>query len=156
VLVVLLAVAGCSYSTRRLGAFPAARSVAVVPFSNSGFYRDLELVLTQAVITEIRARTSLALATPATADLVIRGDAGAQEFAIGLDEAGAVIQRRLEGYLAVTVTERASGRVVRTATVRATEEYRPGVQGASYAGTAAPEWARRIAEQVVQLLERGF
>jgi hypothetical protein len=155
-LLALAALAACSYSTKRLTDFPGARTIAVLPFENTGFRRDLELRLGQAVATEIRARTNLAFATPQTADLLLTGTASAEEYAIGLDENGQVIQKRLEGVLAVRVTERATGRVRREAFIRATEEFRPLIQGESLAGTGTDEWARRIAEQVVQELEAGF
>lgn len=155
-LAALLACAGCSYSSRRLTDFPSARTIAVVPFENTGFRRDLELRLSMAVANEIRARTSLGLATPATADLLLTGRMSADEFAIGLDENGAVIQKRLEGWLQFEVRDRASGRVLRRATVQATEEFRPGTAGESLAGTGTEEWVRRVAERVVQGLESGF
>lgn len=152
----LLIACGCSYSTKRLTDFPSARTVAVVPFENTGYYRDLELRLTQAVVTEIRARSSLALATPQTADLLVRGKMTAREWAIGLDERGAVIQKRLEGSLALEVVQRVGGRVLRRTTVSANQEFRPGVRGEGFDTTGTEEWTRRIAEQVVQMLERGF
>ncbi len=149
-------VPGCSYSTKRLTDFPSARTIAVLPFENSGYYRDLDLRLTQAVVTEIRSRTSLALTSPERADLIIRGTMTAREWAIGLDNTGAVIQRRLEGWLTFSVVQRASGRVLRQTTVSANEEFRPGIQGEGLDTTGTDEWTRRIAEQVVQMLERGF
>ena len=80
----------------------------------------------------------------------------AEEYAIGLDENGAVIQKRLQGSLTFEVRERATGRIVRRATVQATEEFRPFAPGESLAGSATEEWVRRVAERVVQSLERGF
>jgi hypothetical protein len=147
-------VSGCAYSTRRLTDFPSARSIAVLPFENTGFRRDLELRLSQAVVTEIRARTSLAVTTRDRADLLLSGRMSAEEYAIGIAADGSVLQKRLEGTLAVEVRDRASGRLLRRSTVRATEEYRPGLTGEMDAGTA--EWTRRVAEQVVQALEVGF
>jgi hypothetical protein len=149
-------IAACSYSTKRLTAFPSARTIAVVPFENTGFRRELEMRLSMAVANEIRARTSLAPGLPETADLVLTGSMGADEFAIGLDENGAVIQKRLQGWLRFEVRDRASGRVVRRGTVQAVEEFRPGTAGESLAGSATDEWVRRIAERVVQSLESGF
>jgi len=148
--------ASCNYSTKRLTDFPSARTIAVLPFENTGFYRDLDLRLTQAVTTEIRARTSLGYASPASADLLLRGRMTAREWAIGLDNMGRVIQKRLEGWLDFEVVERTSGRVLRKGTVSSNYEFRPLVQGESLDTTGTEEWTRRIAEQVVQGLERGF
>jgi hypothetical protein len=153
-----LALAGAcaGYSTQRLTDFPGARTVAVLPFENTGFRRDLALRLAQAVATEVRARTSLGMAAPASADLLVRGRARAEEVPVVLDEDGRVVQKRLEGWLDVEVVERATGRVLRQARLLANEDFRPGVDGESLEGSGTDEWARRIAVQVADLLERGF
>ncbi len=155
-LVVLLA--ACSgYSSQRLTDFPSARTIAIVPFENTTFYRDLELRLTQQVVNEVRARTNLGLSTPDRADLVMTGRMYAREVPTVLArEDGSVIQKRLEGWLEVVVTERASGRVVRRARVATTAEWREDVVGESLQGSATSEWTRRLAEQVAQVLERPF
>jgi hypothetical protein len=147
---------GCGYSSRRLTDFPSARTIAIVPFQNTGFYRDLELELTARVVQEVRARSNLAMGTLDTADLILRGSTGAFETPVVLGENGDVIQKRLEGWLEITVTERASGRVVRSARVRATADFRPGVDGESLPGSATQTWTRRLAEQIAQTLEVGF
>ena len=152
----LLVGPGCGYSTRRLTDFPTARTIAVVPFTNTGFYRDIELELTARTVQEIRARTSLAPGSIQTADLILRGSTGAFETPLILDEFGEIIQKRLEGWLDVTVTERTTGRVVRQARVRATADFRPGVDGESLPGSATQLWTRRLAEQIAQTLEAGF
>lgn len=155
---VLLLVCACSgYSTQRLTDFPRARTIAVVPFENTGFRRDLELRLSQQVAQEIRARTNLGFAPVASADLVLTGRMQANEVPTVLDrEDGSVIQKRLEGWLEVVVTERATGRVVRRQRVSTTAEWREGVTGESLEGSATQEWTRRLAEQVAQVLERPF
>lgn len=155
-LVALLLLAGCGYSSRRLTDFATARTIAVVPFSNTGFYRDMELELTRRVVQEVRARSSLAMTSIDSADLILRGGTGLFQTPVVLDKDGGIIQDRLEGWLDVTITERATGRVVRAARVRATADYRPGVYGESLPGSATQIWTRRIAEQIAQLLEKGF
>ncbi len=150
----VLAGACSGYSTERLTDFPSARTVAVMPFENTGFRRDLELRLSQAVASELRARTSLAPATATSADLLVTGSMAAGETPIVLDENGAVVQRRLDGWLDVKIIERASGRIVRQGRLQALEEVRPGVAGESVDGSGSDEWVRRLAERVVQALER--
>jgi hypothetical protein len=153
----LLASAACNgYSTERLSDFPQARTIAVVPFENTGFRRDLELRLSRAVAQELRARTSFAQTTPQTADLLVTGSMAAEETPIALDEDGDVIQKRLDGWLDVRIIERASGRVLRQARVRALEEVRPGTGVESIDGSGSDELVRQLAERVVQLLERPF
>ncbi|MDJ0521374.1 MAG: LPS assembly lipoprotein LptE [Planctomycetota bacterium] len=156
ILVLLLGAACSGYSTQRLEDFPRARTIAVVPFTNTGFRRDLELRLSQAVATELRARTSYAQTTPQSADLLLTGSMAAEETPIVLDDEGRVVQKRLEGWIDVRVVERASGRVLREGRVRALEEVRPGTGGESVEGSASDEWVRQLAERVVQLLERPF
>jgi len=155
-LLLLLLSTGCSYSTGRLTDFPTARTIAVVPFENTGFYRDLELALTARVVQEVRARSSLAMGTVDSADLILRGSTAGWETPVVLDGDSNVIQKRLEGWLDVTITERTSGRVVRRARVRATADFRPGVDGESLHGSGTQIWARRLAEQIAQTLESGF
>ena len=150
------ATSGCGYSTRRLTDFPAAKTVGVLPFTNTGFRRDLELVLTQAVVREVRARTDFAIAHPSRADLVIRGATTAQESVTGLSPGDDVFQRRLVGTLDVEVVDRARDTVVRRARLVANEEFRPLLAGEGLETSAREEWARHLAEQVAQLLERGF
>ncbi len=153
--VALLLLAGCSgYSTERLTDFPGARTIAVLPFENTGFRRDLELRLSAAVARELRARTSLAPATAASADLLLTGRMGAEEVPTILDEAGRVVQQRLAGWLEVRVVERATGRVVREERLGGFEEFRPGTYGESLEGSGTDEWVRRLAERVAQVLER--
>ena len=153
----LLASACSGYSTKRLTDFPNARTIAVVPFTNTGFRRDLELQLSQQVAQEIRARTNLGFGGVHDADLILTGHMRADEVPTVLDrEDGSVIQKRLAGWLEVVVTERATGRVVRRSRVATTAEWRENVLGESLAGSARAEWTRRLAEQVAQVLERPF
>lgn len=147
---------GCGYSTRRLADLEGARTVAVSTFDNLGFRRDLELRLVQAVIAELRARTTLAIDSPARADLVLSGRMTADEDVITLDEDDNPVQKRLAGSLEVTVTDRRSGRVVRSFVARGQAEFAPGRDGESLDGSATDEWVRRVAVAVVQGLEGGF
>lgn len=146
----------CGYSTRRLIDLPAARTIAVSTFTNTGYRRDMELRLTQAVLAALRARTSFAIGSPESADLVISGAMSASESVITLDENDQPIQKRLAGQLDVRVTDRRSGQVVKSYVARAQTEYTPDRFGESLDGSATDEWARRLAERVVQGLETGF
>lgn len=161
-LLLLAAGSGCGYSTTRLTDFPGARTIAIVPFENTGFYRDIELELTARVVQEVRARSSLGMGTVDSADLILRGSVGNWETPVVIGEEGEIIQKRLEGWLDITVTDRASGRVVRAARVRATADFRPGpeevsltgLEGESLRGSATQIWTRRLAEQIAQQLEK--
>jgi hypothetical protein len=155
-LVLASLVAGCGYRTTRLEAFPAARTIAVLPFQDRGFRRDLDLRLTQAVVAEIRARTRYALAAPGSADLVLAGEMSAGEQVTTLSADREPLQERILGRVEITLTERATGRVVRRTTVSEFAEWRPGAPGESYAGSASDEWVLRMAQRVVQALEPGF
>lgn len=151
-----LSPAACGYTTTRLDAWPEARTVAVVPFENTGYRRDLELRLTQAVADEIRARTSLALTTPAAADLVVSGQVDASEQTViqNLDRTAAL--QRLDGTLTVTVRERRTGRVLRQQDVSTYQEFRPGRLEERVDGRTTDAWVARVARRVVDLLERQF
>lgn len=155
-LALLAGLCACGYSTRRLADLDGARTVAVSTFSNLGFRRDLELRLTQAVLAEVRARTTLAIDSPARADLVIGGDMQADEDVVTLDADNNPVQKRLYGSLRVTVTDRRSGRVVRSFTAKGQADFTPGRDGESLEGSATDEWVRRVAIAVVQGLEGGF
>ena len=148
--------ASCGYSTRRLTSLPGARTIAVSTFTNTGYRRDMELRLTQAVLAALRARTSYAIGSPESADLVISGAMSASESVITLDEADQPLQKRLAGQLDVRVTDRRSGRVLKSFVARAQTEYTPGRWGETLDGSATDQWARRLAERVVQGLESGF
>jgi hypothetical protein len=154
----LLLLSACSgYSTSRIEAFPQARNIAVLPFENTGFRRDLELRLTEAVLREIRGRTSFGLATPETADLLLSGeitDAREQLLVQGGDRQA--IQKRLFGVVIVRVRDRATGRIVKERSVADREEFESGIRGQDLDSSATDEWARRMAVQIVQVLERDF
>ena len=138
-LVALLIAGGCGYSTRRLTAFPTARTVAVKPFTNTTYRRDLGLRLTQAVVEEIRKRTSHAVGSPETADLVVQGDFTANETVEGLDDLRNPIIQRLTGSLNVQIIERATGKVVRNQSFFASSEFLPSDQGDTLDGRGTDE-----------------
>lgn len=146
----------CGYSTQRLDAFPNARTIAVIPFQSDGYRRDLDLRLTQAVVTEIRGRTSYALGSPASADLLLSGTMQADEVVTVQRGDRRVVQKRLQGALNVTITDRRSGRVLKTYRAYDTATYTPGIQGESLEGSAYSEWVGRVALRVVQGLESGL
>ena len=171
ILVTLLAcaVVACSYSSRRLTAFPSARTIAVVPVRNLGYRRDIENRLTQAIVREIRARTPLALSSPDTADLILRGSTDGSEQLLVIGRDGRPFQKRFMGRMQFTITERATGKVVKRTRVDALAEFRTvpvlpdepigeveNPVGESLEGSAIEEWTRRVAERVVQSMERGL
>jgi len=153
----LLGGSGCGYRTERLDAFPYARSVAVMPFENTGFRRGLEDRLTQAVADEVRGRTNYALGAPATADILLGGAVTANEQALVLEkDTRDPLQKRLAGNVEVVVRDRRTGRELKRARVVAYAEFRPGVDGESLEGSATNEFVRRLAERIVQVLEPGL
>jgi hypothetical protein len=152
----LLAGSGCGYSTRRLSDLPSGtRTVAVMTFDNRGFYRDLELRLSQAVADEVRARSHYAIGSAGSADVLVSGSMVADESVVTLDDDDTVLQKRLGGRVDVTLSDR-SGRVLKRYTVRTNVEFTPDRYGQSLEGSATDEWVRRIAEKVVQGFEAGF
>lgn len=156
-LAALVLLAACGYSTRRLADLPAgARTIAVRTFENQGFRRDLELRLTQAVVEEIRARSSYAIGSLAGADLVLSGVMTAEESVVTQDADRNAVQKRLGGTLDVVITDRRTGAVVKRYRASASTEFTPDLRGESLEGSATDEWARRIAERVVQGFERGL
>jgi hypothetical protein len=157
-LLVFLAAAAataCGYSTRRLTEVRGARTIAVLPFTSPGYRRDLDLRLTQAVVERIRASTSLAIGSPASADLVLRGEMDAETPVLLQAVDRTVIQQRLKGTARITVTDRRSGRVVRQFPVYATTDFAPGRDGESLEGSATEEWVRRTAIRIVDGLEEA-
>ena len=143
----------CGYSTRRLTAFPGARTVAVEPFENRTYLRDLGVRLTHAVVNEVRARTSYAIGAPHSADLVVRGHFTAEQSVEGLDPDRNPIIQRLTGTLNVQVVRRSTGEVLRREVFTAVSEFLPSDRGESLEGRGTQEWIRRMALQVVQLFE---
>lgn len=155
-LLALLPAAGCGYRTARLDAYPAARTVAVLPFANTGFRRDLELELTQAVVAEVRRSTSYAIGSPASADLVLGGEMSAWEQVTTLTAERRPLQTRLAGRIEVLLKDRRTGRVLGRTSVDAWTEYPERAPVAAYEGTARAEWVQRAARRIVEVLEAGF
>jgi hypothetical protein len=161
--VALVVLAACGYTTRRLESFAPRTTIAVVPFEH-GFYRDLDLRLQQAIAEQVRARTPYQLATPDDADLVISGRFGESRPVILQRVDRSIILQRLQGTASVTVTERRSGRVVKSYDVYAISEFMPDQPGGLLSPTtpdlaedqAISEWTRRLAIDVVEGLEPGF
>ncbi len=156
VLVAAAVVAACSgYTTKRIDAFPGARTIAIRPVTNRGFRRDMELRLAQALADEIRARTSYAIATPATADLILETEMEAGEAVLVQGEEREPIQKLLQGSVDVRVVDR-RGRILRGDRLSAQAEYLVGRFGESLDGSATDTWARQMAIRIVQFLEGGF
>lgn len=151
-----LAAPACGYSTRRLEAFPRARTIAVIPFTSPGFRRDVDLRLTQAVVEEIRARTSYAFAPPGQADLVLRGVMNVGEAVLLQRGDRTPIEKRLQGSLSVTVRDGRTGRVLKEYEAYDTLDFTPDRQGETLEGYAYDAWTRRVAIRVVQGLEAGL
>ncbi len=149
----LLALGACGYTTRPLDQFPSARTVAVLPFTYPGYRRDVDLRLMQAVVREIRARTSYGFASPETADLLLDGTMDVSE-AVTLENAERrAVEKRVQGGVRVRVRDRRSGRVLKTYRADDTTDYVPDRFGETLEGFGYDEWTRRVAVRVVQGLE---
>ena len=148
-----LLLAGCGYSSRRLTAFPDARTIAVVPFQNATYRRDLGVRLTRAVVDEVRTRTAYHIGAPESADIVLTGLFDANESVQGLDQDRVPIIQRLSGTLRVTITERSTNKVLKTQSFFAQAEFLPSDRGETLDARGTDEWTRRMAVQVVQMLE---
>jgi hypothetical protein len=146
----------CGYSTARLEALSGGRTIAVRAFENRTFRRDLEMRLTGQILTELRARTSFGIATPDRADYVIDGWVDASEEVSLARVDRTVVLGQYRGTAHVVVTDRRSGRVVRTYDVRAATSYTPETGGETLLGSATNELTRRLAIRIVQGLEPGL
>ncbi len=148
---------GCQgYSSRPLVSAVHARTIGVLPFVNAGYRRDLEMRLQHAVLDELRARGTFAIAEPTRADVVLEGEMNAVEDVIGLDESRRPLEKRLRGHLRIVLRERTSGRVLRDTVVNELEEYRPDAEGRVFEGPAIEAWTRRMARRAVDALEAPF
>ena len=154
--VVLLPLLGCGYTTRRLTAYPEAQTIAVVPFENLGYRRDLELRLTQAVVDEIRERTALAITTPDRADLVLTGQVKAEEDTViqNVDRSSSL--SRLRGRATIRITDRLTGDVRTTATLEDYVEFQPPRMDERIEGRTTDAWVRRVARSIVDELESPY
>lgn len=154
---VAIGAGGCQgYSTKSLMPMPHARTIGVRPFTQTGWRRDVEMRLTQRVVEVLRKRGVWAIGDPLAADLVLEGNTQAVEDALALDENRVPIQKRLRGTTRIVLRERATGRIVREATVEDRVEFRPGVRGESLEGSATDAWTERMAERIVDALEEPF
>jgi hypothetical protein len=150
-----VATSSCGYSTRRLVSAPGVSSVAVAQFENDTFRRDLEFRLTRAVAEEVRARTSWRIESPGRADAILTGTIrSAETTVLSEDPNGKPELQRYRVLLEVTLTERASGRVIRHWHVGDAQEWSEGRFGESLDGYATDEVVRRLAERVVAGLEK--
>lgn len=156
-LVLLLVVPACGYSTRRLVSEPGVASVAVLAFDNQTFRRDLEQRLTKAVAEEVRARTPWRLLSPSTADALLSGTirlAQSDVLAEDDDPLRTAIARRWRFEVDCRLVHRSTGRVLRTYTVTSRTEFAPGRFGETEDASATDAAMRALAASVVFGLER--
>jgi hypothetical protein len=151
----LVLVAGCGYSTSRLVSVPGVSSVAVLPFDNDTFRRDLEHRLTRAVAEEVRARTPWRLASPASADALLSGTIrSASTRVLAEDRASEPATDRLTVVVDVRLVDRRSGRVLREWVAYTRDEFARDRFGESLEGSAIDAATRSLAEEIVRGLER--
>lgn len=141
------------YSTKPLATIGGARTIGVLPLVNTGYRRDLEMRLTHALLDELRARGTMGIVEPTRADVVLSGEMSATEDVIGQDDERRPLEKRLRGTLKIVLRERATGRVLREATIQELEEYRPDAEGRALEGPATDAWTRRMARRAVDALE---
>jgi hypothetical protein len=160
-LLLLPACQGCGYTVDRdrgearlpTGSLPR---VAVVPFDNATFRRGLEISLTRLLDDEIRARSPRAPASPAEADLLLKGTiVRADERIYSEDRNDNVTESSIVIVVEVTLEDRTAGKVV------GPYSYRERVPYSAYAGRvstleqAEAEALRDIAERIVYWLAEG-
>lgn len=152
-----LAIAGgcAGYSTRRLVSQPGVSSIAVVQFENSTYRRDLEFRLTRAVAEEVRARTPWQIASPSTADALLRGTIRSAETRVLAEDGNKdPVAERYRILVDVELVERATGRVLRRYAAIERQEYTPNRYGESLEGSATDTIVTSLAEDIVQGLEK--
>jgi hypothetical protein len=151
---VAAALASCAYSTKRLADVPGASTIAVLQFENQTFRRDYEFRLTRAVAEEVRARTSLRIGSPSSADVLLTGTITSVETrALADDRNLDPLVDRLRVYVVARLVERATGRCLRTWQVADEEEFARGRFGETLEGSAIDDSVRVLAQKVVQGLE---
>lgn len=150
----LVLAAGCGYSTDRL-AMPEAKSIAVPVFDNLTFRRGHEFALTEAVVKQIQARTPYRVVGRDEADLVLSGVIEDYRLpAVISGRRDVLIQSTVSIRIRITVTDRRTGKVVRTAV--GTEHADLVGQRGEGEGTASVEAYERLARWVVTRLEPSW
>ena len=122
----------------------------VLPFGTAAHGKIIDALLT---IDELRARGTMGIAEPTRADVVLSGEMSASEDVIGQDDERRPLEKRLRGTLKIVLRERATGRILREATLQEIEEYRPDADGRALEGPATDAWTRRMARRAVDALE---
>ena len=148
-------VGGCGYSSQRLVSQPGVSSIAVLQFDNTTYRRDLEFRLTRAVAEEVRARTSWRIASPSTADALLRGTIrSADTHLLAEDKNDNPVVQRYRVTVDVELVERATGRVLRRYATVERQEFTPNRYGESLEGSATDTITTSLAEDIVQGLEK--
>lgn len=146
--------AACSYSSSRLVSIPGVRTVAVMQFDNKTYYRDLEMRITRAVAEEVRARTPWTIDSPKSADVLLAGEVRtAEQRVLVEDDNEDELAKRFRVVVDCRLIERSSGRVLRTWSVTAREEFGPNKYGETLNTSVTDTIARSLAQEVVQGLE---
>jgi len=155
-LVAAAALASCGYSTGSLVP-PGYRTIAVPVFDNPTHRHDLEWALTQAVVEEIQARTSLRVVDSSDSpDLVLNGSlADADEDVLSHLERQRIRESAYFLTAEIEVVDGHSGKpVVKRRRVTERESFVPA-EGESVR-TAREEANRALAERIVRQLEASW
>lgn len=146
--------AGCGYSAHRL-AMPEAKTISVPIFDNLTFRRGHEFALTEAVVKQIQARTPYRVVERDEADLVLDGVIEDYRLpAVISGRSDVLIQSTVSIRLRISVTDRRTGKIVRTAS--GTEHADLVGQRGEGEGTASVEVYEKLARWVVTRLEPSW
>jgi hypothetical protein len=150
-LALLLAAAGCGYSTRPLYD-PDIRTVAVDVFTNETFRRDLELDLTRKVVRQVRLRTPWRITDRGEADAFLTGKiVDVREVLLSKNANDLNSESSVSVTVEAQLVERGTGKVLRA--VRRTSSQAFLIPRGESVTTALDRSITDLAEDLVQGLE---
>jgi len=151
VLVLVLQVPGCGYSTRSLYD-PGIQTVAVDVFKNETFRRDLELDLTRKVARQLRLKTPWRVANRSRADAVLTGRiVAAQERVLSEDNRDLVFESSVIVQVEAELKNLHTGEVIKK--IRRRSQVAFLVPRGEDQATAFDRSLTDLAEDIVQALE---
>jgi len=155
----LLVAASCGYTwgaraTAERTAQGTLPRVAVLPFDNETFRRDLEIRLTRLVADEIRARSPDSPGTPEEADWLLTGTiVSADERVLSEDRDDLVRESSFVIAVRVEVRERASDKLIRTYPLEEQEPFSSRAGRIATVQQAQEQALRDLAEKIAYRLE---
>lgn len=152
-LLLVLVVTGCGYN---LGytARGDISTVAVGIFSNKSYYRNIEIDITQAVVSEIEKTTPYRVSLSSEADTVLEGEIiGYRTAVLREDAQNEPIETEIILTVDARLTDGRTGEVLAEVTIREAEDF-SGPAGEEEM-TTRPALYRRIAREIVERLFEG-